>query len=247
MKKIEERSEFKTMVQVGKISCNLLHDLISPITTLSLYSETIHDKKLRDALLPLEKATNDIKEFIALIQDAVEKPNQYYEINLFKTIEHALDLGKHKARISNVTIIFNYKVNKKLKIRCKKLEIYQVVMNLVGNSIDALKSCREKKIRKIIIEVTRDTSGNLIISVKDNGPGIKKGLEKKIFNKSFTTKKDGMGIGLNTVKKIVEKSFEGKIYLISNTKNYTDLKSIGSKSGAKFVIKIPLKNIGARD
>lgn len=225
---IEKRTEFKTMVQVGKISCGLLHDLISPITSLSLYAETISDKRLRQIVDPIAESTNNIREFISLIQDAIEKPNQLFRVNLYDTIVHAIRLGRHKAISNNIDVEIKFCASKKIELYCKKLEIYQIIMNLVGNAVDALIQSK-KKTRLVVVKVSCYRKV-INLTVSDNGCGIPDKIKKKIFNKSFTTKQNGMGIGLYTVKNNVEKSFCGKIELRSRL-NY----------GSEFKVSLPLK------
>jgi signal transduction histidine kinase len=227
MAKIEERSEFKTMVQVGKISCNLLHDLISPITGLGLYLETIEDEGLKELLTPLKDSHKNIKDFIGLIQDAVENPEHEQEIMLIRDINHAVSLGQHKALRQNVSIEIKNRVKKDILTYCRRLEVYQLIMNLVGNAVDSFEGIERNK--KTVLITIHKNRRNLIINVLDNGCGISKENLSRIFNKSFTTKDDGMGIGLNTVQKIVEQSFQGQIGATSRL-----------TKGTRFSIKIPL-------
>ena len=227
-KKIEDRNEFKTMVQVGKISCNLLHDLISPITSLGLHLENIEDEKLTELLEPLSESYRNIKDFINLIQDAVERPEEYKHVKLNSSVTHAVSLGQHKAIRKGVVVNINDETDRKITLHCKRLELYQVIMNLVGNAIDSFDDTIKNN-KEILVEI-KENKKYLTIQVTDNGSGIKKGNIEKIFDKSFSTKVDGMGIGLSTVKKVVEESFGGEI----------KIKSKFGK-GTKFTIIIPKK------
>jgi two-component system nitrogen regulation sensor histidine kinase NtrY len=81
-------------------------------------------------------------------------------------------------------------------------EIKRVFTNLIKNAIQAI-----PEDRKGIIEISSLTNKNLNlaeITVKDNGDGIPKELEDKIFVPNFSTKNSGMGLGLAMVKKIIE-------------------------------------------
>jgi signal transduction histidine kinase len=132
-KPVEERDDIKTMVQVGKISCNLLHDLINPITGLSLYLENFdfrsNPEDIQKTLYELQKSQREITDFIKLIQDTVHKPNQISKVNIAKSIEHALVLGRHKIISHNV--VTNFKTNSdQIHIKMNKLQFYQLIMNL---------------------------------------------------------------------------------------------------------------------
>lgn len=78
--------------------------------------------------------------------------------------------------------------------------IEQVLINLVVNSIEAVK---EKNDPKIVLSGYRDTNNKIIIKVADNGAGMPAEMMDKIFIPFFTTKKSGSGIGLSLCKQIM--------------------------------------------
>ncbi len=206
--------EIKNLVQVGKISCNLLHDFISPFTALDLYLDNINDKDLKKMFLPLIENSNNIRNFIKLVQDTIEDPHAITKFDLIEAINTAIVLGKNKALQNNVSVVFAKSVHN-IKIKCRKLAIYQIVMNLTGNAVDAL--IDKKGPRKITISLSENQKG-LRLTIKDNGSGISAVNLKKIFTKKFTTKKHGLGIGLYTIRKIVEEEWNSKIIVKSQPK-----------------------------
>jgi signal transduction histidine kinase len=92
-------------------------------------------------------------------------------------------------------------------VRADKEQMLRVFTNLIKNGIQAIPDDRK---RKIIIEIKKEKT-NWITSISDNGSGIPKELEDKIFVPNFTTKTSGMGLGLAMVKNIVETA-NGKIW-----------------------------------
>jgi signal transduction histidine kinase len=62
----------------------------------------------------------------------------------------------------------------------------------------------------------KKTSKNILIAITDNGKGIPKKLQQKIFSPGFTTKKRGWGLGLSLAKRIIEDYHNGKIYVLSS-------------------------------
>lgn len=80
-----------------------------------------------------------------------------------------------------------------------------VIENLCKNAIDA---------QPTRIEIRLSEDG--VIEVKDNGKGIAKNLQKKIFQTGFTTKSRGWGLGLALVKRIIEQYHHGRIYVKSS-------------------------------
>jgi len=87
-----------------------------------------------------------------------------------------------------------------LDLTCDPALIEQVLINLLLNSIWAVKDCTDPLIS---MAGMMDKYGRVIIEVKDNGIGIKKDLLDKIFMPFFTTRRDGSGIGLSISRQIM--------------------------------------------
>lgn len=78
--------------------------------------------------------------------------------------------------------------------------IEQVLINLVVNSIDAVK---DREGAKIVLSADTNASNKVVIKVADNGPGMSAEVLDKIFIPFFSTKKSGSGIGLSLCKQIM--------------------------------------------
>jgi signal transduction histidine kinase len=87
-----------------------------------------------------------------------------------------------------------------LEIAADKKQISQVLINLIKNSLEALKNSEEGKIR---LRGEINENGRVQITVFDNGPGITGDLMDKIFIPFFTTKESGSGIGLSLSRQIM--------------------------------------------
>jgi nitrogen fixation/metabolism regulation signal transduction histidine kinase len=77
----------------------------------------------------------------------------------------------------------------------------QVFLNVVKNSIDAFGKCKEDDF--ISLSAERDTDGHVVLTIKDNGPGMDAETLEKIFVPFFTTKESGSGIGLSLSRQII--------------------------------------------
>jgi two-component system sensor kinase FixL len=93
-----------------------------------------------------------------------------------------------------------------------KIEIEQVLINLVKNAIDAMADAhrRELRISTRIIE-----SGSILVSVRDSGKGIAAGELDKVFDPFQTSKKEGLGLGLPICRSLVE-NYGGQIWAEQN-------------------------------
>lgn len=109
-------------------------------------------------------------------------------------------------------------------------QVEQVFNNLIKNAWEAMSQTFEPK---IFVDGRRDVDPNFVlVTVKDNGPGIPKEIQEKIWVSFFTTKggKGGTGLGLSAVVQIVQQH-GGKIWLESDT-----------GQGAKFYVRLPAVN-----
>ncbi len=84
-----------------------------------------------------------------------------------------------------------------------RVQISQVLLNLVINAMDALESCAAGE-RQVHIEAYSAPGGNIEIDVTDSGPGIPRDKFEQIFKPLFTTKSGGLGLGLALSRTIID-------------------------------------------
>jgi C4-dicarboxylate-specific signal transduction histidine kinase len=120
---------------------------------------------------------------------------------------------------------------KALPILGDRIQLQQVILNLVVNGIDAMKDTPSED---RIISIRTSRVENLAeLSVLDRGPGIPEDKLKEVFEPFFTSKAEGMGMGLSIARTIIE-AHHG---LISATNR--------DHGGATFRIRLPISNNGA--
>ena len=95
-----------------------------------------------------------------------------------------------------------------------RVQLQQVLMNLMMNGIDAMKDVDGT--RELIIKSQRGENGQVLISVSDTGVGLPPKQADKIFNAFFTTKTHGTGMGLRISRTIVE-SHGGRLWASDNS------------------------------
>jgi NO-binding membrane sensor protein with MHYT domain len=113
-----------------------------------------------------------------------------------------------------------------------RVQLQQVMMNLINNSIDAMKDVDGT--RELVIKSQRVENGQLMVSVSDTGVGLPPRQADQIFNAFFTTKLHGTGMGLSISRSIVE-SHSGRLWAADN-----------SPRGASFHLILPSKVEGLR-
>jgi signal transduction histidine kinase len=108
-----------------------------------------------------------------------------------------------------------------------RVQLQQVLMNLIVNSIDAMKE--EDGTRNLVIKSQRAENEHVMLSVSDTGVGLPPQQADQIFNAFFTTKIQGTGMGLRISRTIVE-SHGGRLWAADN-----------SPRGASFHFTLPIK------
>jgi signal transduction histidine kinase len=106
-----------------------------------------------------------------------------------------------------------------------RVQLQQVMMNLIGNSIDAMKDMDGT--RELAIRSQRAENDHLMVSVSDTGVGLPPQRADRIFDAFFTTKEHGLGMGLSISRTIVE-SHGGQLWVDDNVSR-----------GARFFVALP--------
>lgn len=219
--------------EIGKVASGLIHDLSNIFMAVSVGAQEIY------TLSHSYPKNKDLKKSIEKLLSSLQRANTYFlfaqkHIQLVGSKEYLCisdELQKIRQlldfKMRDKNIIYKQKCRKKLFLYADGIKFYQIISNLISNAIDACTTITERK-RCIEVRVA-SRAKNITIYISDNGPGIPKEYQTKVFTPFFTTKKEGVGIGLSVVKSIMEKEFSGHIFLCS-----------AAKIGAVFKLVFPL-------
>ena len=217
----------------GEIARRLAHEIKNPLTPIQLSAERIQHKfsnKLsKEDSIILERSTNTIVNQVNALKIMV---------NEFAEYARPPKIQKDTIRIDSLVdeVIELYEIDKIIKIKKDKNipiiyadqnKLRQVIINLIENSQDALKSIKKPKIKIIIKKKINEVE----LIVEDNGIGIPDEIIGRIFEPYVTSKKTGTGLGLAIVHKIIEEH-NGKIK-IERINNSGTRVIIKLKSGKK--------------
>ena len=84
-----------------------------------------------------------------------------------------------------------------------RVQLQQVMINLIMNAIEAMQAITDRP-RKLMIRSYQDDLGQLVVAVKDSGPGLAAENQDRLFQAFFSTKPDGLGMGLSICRSIIE-------------------------------------------
>ena len=232
------------LASLGEMLGNIAHQWRQPLGSLMMIIQSFQTKmelgklsfefveqKTNDAILLAENMSNTLDDFQNFFNPKKDKT----KFSIKECIEHSIQLSKYILEKENIKL--NVVIADKLEIYGFYNELSHVILNLISNSKDALKSKEDHKIIKIVIKRHNEYAR---INVYDNAGGIKDDVIAHVFEPYYTTKykSAGTGIGLYMSKQIIEKHMDGYI----KCKNvYNKIDSAKLEYGALFIIDIPLR------
>jgi signal transduction histidine kinase len=95
-----------------------------------------------------------------------------------------------------------------------QVELQQVVLNLILNAVEAMSSVDDAP-RELSISTGRREADEILVAVRDSGPGIDPDHRDRVFDSFYTTKPSGMGLGLSICRSIVE-AHGGRLWVDAN-------------------------------
>jgi len=200
---------------LGQMSAGISHELNQPLMAIRSFAENavqFLDKGNTDTtranLERISELARRMGRIIKNLRAFSRKEGEILtDVDLSAVIEAALEL--HEKRIENNEIkVVWHRDTPALTVRGGEVRLQQVLVNLIGNAIDAMEGGAEKR-----LEITVTESGpSVALSLRDTGPGLAE--PEKIFEPFYTTKtvgqSEGMGLGLSISYGIVQ-SFGGRI------------------------------------
>jgi two-component system NtrC family sensor kinase len=217
---LEQKAEF------GKLSEGILHDIMNPLTTISLHLEKISSghgnfKDMKKSLDSIVVNSHRMQDFMQHIKKSINQTDvqEVESTTLLSSLEVMRDLYGYKIRNENIDFIVDCASRIELPLHHTRLN--QLCMNLISNALEAfdedeLGKPNRKKLVEITVQDTEFAQERFIqISIRDNGKGMDDAQKKRAFLTTFTTKQSGSGIGLMTAHQIVTKELGGTIALES--------------------------------
>jgi signal transduction histidine kinase len=187
------------MASLGRVAAGIAHEIRNPLSGINIYLNTLHklhhkygsEEKVKQILEQIQSASRKIESVIRRVMDFA-KPGEpklaLTDIN--QPISEAIKLTAVTFRKSGINLE---------KVLADKLPstyvdsnlIEEVVLNLLNNAAEAMKTMAEGK--KIVV-TTAAENDHIIVRVSDSGPGVPSEIRDQIFDPYFTTRSEGTGI-----------------------------------------------------
>lgn len=222
----EKIAQLYRFAEFGRLSAGIFHDLISPLSALSLSVEQsvslgerdgISSKEAKESLGRAVRAARKMEDLVVSVRKQLAREQTKAKFSLCEEIELVIDMLSYRARQERVNIVFSSDEN--IFLYGDPVKFNQVLLNLITNAIDAYAELKlgsgslnssTNVLREVRVNLEKKQD-RVLLSITDQGAGIPAELLSKIFEVFFTTKTDGHGIGLSMTKRIVEKDFSGSI------------------------------------
>jgi signal transduction histidine kinase len=219
----------------GELTASIAHEINQPLGSILTNAETA------DAIL--QSPSPDIAELRDIVKDILQDDRRASEVirrmrSLLKKAPFELEnLDLNDLARETVDFLLSLAVGRKVELASRitpqalpilgdRVQLQQVILNLVVNGIEAMKDTRSEE-RTISIRTSR-VGEFAELSVSDRGPGIPEDKLKEVFEPFFTSKVEGMGMGLSIARTIIE-AHHG--LLCAKNRDH---------GGASFRIKLPL-------
>jgi two-component system sensor kinase FixL len=171
-------------------------------------------EEVREILLDIVKDNSRAGEVIRRMRALVKKEKiEFATVDLTGLIRDVVMLVHSDAILQNVKITLDFN-NDLSFVRGDKVQIQQVVLNLMLNAFDAMTEGPVSE-REVKLRMEADSAGFVQVAVSDCGTGLSSDKLDKMFQPFFTTKGEGLGMGLSICRSIIE-AHGGRLWAENN-------------------------------
>jgi PAS domain S-box-containing protein len=207
---------------MGELAASLSHEITQPIASarnnaraaqnfLDMQPPDLSDVK--EALSCVVDDTDRAGDIVDRIRDHIKKaPPRKEHTDLNEAINEVIVLGR-SAIVKNGVSVQTRLSEGLFPIHCDRVQLQQVVLNLILNAVEAMSSV-EAEPRDLLISTEQHHTG-VLVAVRDSGPGIDPPHLERVFEAFYTTKSRGVGMGLSICRSIID-AHGGRLWAEAN-------------------------------
>jgi PAS domain S-box-containing protein len=219
----QELAHVTRISTMGELATSLAHELNQPLTAILSNAQAAQRfmaanpadlEEVREILKDIVQDDSRASKVIQRMRALVKKEEvAFVSLDLADVIRDVVLLLRGDALLHSVRVLLD--LNPGLPtVRGDKVQLQQVVLNLLLNSFDALRDCMVNE-REVNVRAELEGEGMLRVAVRDRGPGLSGDKIDKIFQPFYTTKRDGLGMGLSISRSIIE-AHGGRLWAENN-------------------------------
>ena len=195
-----------------ELSASMAHEINPPVAALVsvaqaalrfLAGQNPNLDEVRSALTRVLQLGNRIVEIVdrtrALVQRVAPREDDF-EINA--AIQETISLSQEALVKNDVSVHTRFAQGLPF-VRADRVQLQQVILNLITNAVEAMSGVSEGT-RELCVSAERTGSGEILVAVRDTGPGLDTENLDRVFDAFYSTKPRGLGIGLSICRSIIE-------------------------------------------
>jgi C4-dicarboxylate-specific signal transduction histidine kinase len=208
---------------MGELAASLAHEILHPIATARnnaraamrfLDMRPPNMTEVREALACIVRDADRGKDIVDRIRAHIKKAaprHDRFDIN--EAIEEVIEMVRSAIDKNRISV----RTHLAAGLTCvwgDRVQLQQVVMNLILNSMEAMGSVEEGA-RELSISTEQGQTSDILVAVQDSGPGIDPEHLERVFAPFYTTKTSGIGVGLSICRSIVD-AHGGRLWAEAN-------------------------------
>jgi PAS domain S-box-containing protein len=207
-----ELAHANRVATIGQLTASIAHEVNQPVGALVTNAQAAlrllraEPPDLDPTLLALDDIIKDgrrVSEVIDRIRALVKKkPTQIDVLDINDVVRETVALTRGELLRNGISMETEL-ASGLSPIRGDRVQLQQVIMNLVRNAVEAMSNV-EKGTRELHISTGKDREDIILLTVRDSGPLLKSECLDRFFEPFYSTKASGMGIGLSICRSIVE-------------------------------------------
>jgi len=219
----EELARVTRVSTVGELAASIAHEINQPLAAVATYAGAallwlLRDppnlERARDALQRTMHEGEHAGEIVSRVRALLKKaPPRTEAVDIDEVILEVLDLSRNELQRNGISIRTQLATDTPL-VRGDRIQLQQVVLNLILNAVDAMSEPGTSP-RELSIASRREEANQVLVEVCDSGQGFQAETMERIFDPFFTTKPDGMGMGLSISRSIVV-AHGGRLWAMAN-------------------------------